>query len=291
MRAGEQSRSRLAAAFALVLTFTVVEGVAAFATGSLALLSDAGHMLTDTLALGMSMAAIGLATRGSSRQHRTFGWYRLEIFAALANAVLLIGVAAYVIYEAVRRFDDAPEVDAGPMLVVAVLGLLANLGGFLLLREGSKESLTVESAYLDNLADTVGSIGVVAAAVVIQFTDANWVDPVVAVAIGLWILPRTWSIAARAMRVLVEAAPHGMDMAAIESQLRGLDGVVDVHDLHVWTLTSQMDMATAHIVVAAGTDTHAVLDQARLLLREHRIEHATVQIEPDSHEGCEEIDW
>jgi cobalt-zinc-cadmium efflux system protein len=249
-------------------------------------------MLTDVLGLGMALAAIQLASRGSERRHHTFGLYRVEILAALANAVLLFGVAIYVVVEAVRRFDDPPEVLGAPMLVVAVLGLLANLVAFALLREGAKESLNVEGAYLEVLSDTVGSVGVIAAAIVIQLTDWGWVDPAVGIAIGLWILPRTLRLGGRALRVLVQAAPAGVDLDAIEHALAGIDGVVDVHDLHVWTLTSEMEVASAHVMVRAGTDAHGVLDQARALLRDgHRIHHATLQIEPDSHTGCDEVAW
>ena len=292
IRSGARHKGRLAAAFGLLAVFMVVEVIAGLATDSLALLSDAGHMLTDVLGLGMSLAAIQLASRGSRRRHRTFGLYRLEILAALANAVLLFGVAIYVLVEAVGRFDDPPEVLAAPMLVVASLGLVANLVAFALLRQGSKESLNVEGAYLEVLSDTVGSVGVIIAAIVIQVTDWGWVDPAVGIAIGLWILPRTWRLASRAVRILVQAAPPGTDLDAIETALAALDGVVDVHDLHVWTLTSEMDVASAHLMVRAGTDSHAVLDQARDLLRDgHHIDHATLQIEPDNHKGCDEVAW
>ncbi len=292
IRAGERHKGRLVWAFALLAVFMVVEVVAALATRSLALLSDAGHMLTDVLGLGMSLAAIHLATRGTERRHQTFGLYRLEILAALANAVLLCGVALYVLVEAILRLGDPPEVLAGPMLVVASLGLAANLIAFALLRDGAKESLNIEGAYLEVLADTVGSVGVILAAVLIQLSDWTWVDPAVAIVIALWILPRTFRLGARAARILVQAAPPGTDLDAIESALAHLDGVVDVHDLHVWTLTSDMEVASAHLMVRVGTDGHAVLDQARELLRDvHGIDHATLQIEPDDHQGCDEIAW
>jgi cobalt-zinc-cadmium efflux system protein len=292
IRAGVKYQGRLAAAFGLLAVFMVVEVVAGLATQSLALLSDAGHMLTDVIGLGMSLAAIQLASRGTDRRHRTFGLYRLEILAALANAVLLVGVAIYIVIEAVGRFGDPPEVLAGPMLVVAVLGLAANLVAYGLLREGAKESLNVEGAYLEVLADTFGSVAVIVAAIVIELTGWGWVDPAVGIAIGVWILPRTWRLGARAVRILVQAAPPGTDLDAIEAGLAGIAGVVDVHDLHVWTLTSDMDVASAHVMVRTGTDTHAVLDQARSLLRdEHHIDHATLQIEPDTHTGCDEVAW
>jgi cobalt-zinc-cadmium efflux system protein len=291
-RAGERHKSQLAIAFVVLAVFTVVEVVAGVLTDSLALLSDAGHMLTDVIGIGMALAAIQLASRGSERRHRTFGLYRLEIIAALANAVLLAGVAGYVLVEAIRRIDDAPEVLDGPMLVVACLGLGANVVAFFLLRDGSQQSLNVEGAYLEVLADTVGSVAVIAAAIVIGVTDWTWVDPVVGVAIGVWILPRTWRLASRALRILMQAAPPGLDLDAVHASLAGIDGVVDVHDLHVWTLTSDMEVASAHLRVADGSDSHGVLDRAREVLHvTYRIEHATLQIEPLGHTGCSEVAW
>jgi cobalt-zinc-cadmium efflux system protein len=294
IRAGERHKGRLAVAFVVLATFMVVEVVGGLLTGSLALLSDAGHMLTDVIGLGMALAAIQLASRGRSRSRRdrTFGLYRLEILAALANAVLLFGVAMYVLVEALGRFGDPPAVDTGPLIVVASLGLAANLVAFALLREGAKESLNVEGAYLEVLADTVGSVGVIVGAVVLEVTGWGWIDPAVGLAIALWILPRTWRLGAQAVRVLVQAAPRGFDLAALEHDLARVPGVVDVHDLHVWTLTSDMEVASAHLMVGADTGTHGVLDAARVVLRErYGIDHATLQVEPDDHEGCAEITW
>jgi cobalt-zinc-cadmium efflux system protein len=249
-------------------------------------------MLTDVGGLGMALAAIHVADRSSHRRGRTFGLYRLEILAALANAVLLFAVSIYVLVEAVRRLSDPADVLAGPMLVVAIVGLVANLAAFGLLREGSRDSLNVRGAYLEVLSDLLASVGVIVAAVVIKATGWDWVDPAVGVAIGLFILPRAWRLGAQAMRILVEAAPVGTDLVAIERQLQAIDGVVDVHDLHVWTLTSEMDVASVHIMVRDGTDTHGVLDRARDLLRDgHGIGHATLQVEPDTHEGCDELAW
>ncbi|HEY7069330.1 MAG TPA: cation diffusion facilitator family transporter [Acidimicrobiales bacterium] len=292
LRAGARHKGRLWGALAILGSVTVVEVIAGFATNSLALLSDAGHMLTDVGGLGMALAAISVADRSRLDRQRTFGLYRLEILAALANALLLFGVATYVLVEALRRWGDAPEILAGPMLVVAVIGLLANLAAFALLRAGAGESLNVEGAYLEVLADLFGSAAVIVAAAVIGLTGWTWVDPLVGVGIGLFILPRTWRLAAQALRILVQAAPPGLDLPALEAELRGVGGVVDVHDLHVWTLTSDMDVASVHLMVCDGTDSHAVLDQARQILREnHGIGHATLQVEPDTHEGCDELAW
>jgi cobalt-zinc-cadmium efflux system protein len=291
-RAATRYKGRLVAALALLSVVTVVEVVAGFATRSLALVSDAGHMLTDVGGLGMALAAIHVADRTSPRRDRTFGLYRLEILAALANAVLLFGVATYVLVEAVRRWNNPADVLAGPMLVVAIVGLVANVVAFGLLRDGSKASLNVRGAYLEVMSDLLGSLGVILAAVVLQVTGWEWVDPAVGVAIGLFILPRAWRLGAQAVRILVQAAPVGTDLAGIEAQLQAIDGVVDVHDLHVWTLTSEMDVASVHLMVRDGTDTHGVLDRARVVLRDgHGIGHATLQVEPDTHEGCDELAW
>ena len=295
-RAGERHRTPLLISFVLIGSFFVVEAIAGFVTGSLALLSDAGHMLTDVIGLGMALAAIQLASRfgrGDDRSSgHTFGLYRLEILAAFVNALLLFAVAIWVLIEAVRRLFDAPEVLGVPMLIVASLGLLVNIVAFLLLREGSKESLNVEGAYLEVLADTVGSVGVIIAAVLLEAFGWWWADPMVAALIGLWILPRTWRLGRRAVRILLQAAPERIDLAQLTDDLSAIDGVVDVHDLHVWTLTSEMEAASAHLVAAIGTDHHTVLDQARQLLAEqYGIDHGTFQVEPDTHEGCHDVTW
>ena len=291
-RAGARHARPLAWAFALSSLILVVEVVAAIATGSLALLSDAGHMLTDCAGLGMALGAIHLASRGAARQDRSFGLYRLEILAALANAVLLLGVAAYVLIEAVRRIGDAPELATNVVLVAATVGLVANLVSFRLLRPGAAESVNVEGAYLEVLADLVGSITVLASAALIAATGWQWVDALAGAALGLWILPRTIRLARKALRVLLQAAPDGIDLAAVHADLAALPDVVDVHDLHVWTLTSDMDVATAHIMVRMDADAHAVLDAARALLDErYHLAHATLQVEPEDHTGCDSVSW
>jgi cobalt-zinc-cadmium efflux system protein len=291
-RAGRRHLRPLATAFVLVVVFMVVEAVTALATGSLALLSDAGHMATDGLGLGMALAAIVAADRTSTGRGRTYGLYRLEILAALANAVLLLGVAGYVVYEALSRLGDPPEVTTGPMLVVAVAGLVVNLVSWRLLRHGAGESINVRGAYLEVLADLAGSVGAIAAAIVMITTGWLYADALVAAMIGVFILPRAWSLGRQALRVLVQAAPDDVDPAELGRALGGIAGVTDVHDLHVWTLTSDMDVATVHLMVAEGTDPHPVLDDARDLLRDrYGIAHATLQVEPASHTGCAEVSW
>lgn len=295
LRAGARHQKRLAISFVLIGTFFVVEAVGGIITNSLALLSDAGHMLTDVVGLGMALAAIQLASRHARRSdtgRHTFGLYRLEILAAFVNALLLVGVAGYVLFEAVRRITEEPEVHGIPMLVVALLGLAVNLVAFVLLREGSKESLNLEGAYLEVVADTLGSVGVIIAAILLEVFGWAWVDPVVGAGIGLWILPRTFRLGRQAVRILLQAAPPDLDLDQLRRDLEAIDGVVDVHDLHVWTLTSEMENASAHLMVRAGADSHAVLDQARELFQvRYQVAHATLQVEPDDHRGCDEVHW
>jgi cobalt-zinc-cadmium efflux system protein len=291
-RAGARHAGRLWWAFALVAGVFVLEAVAGLVTGSLALLSDAGHMLTDVIGLGMALAAIHLANRAGTGGGRSFGLYRLEILAAFANAILLFGVAGYVLFEAVTRLGDPPEIAVGTVLVVASVGLAVNIVAYLLLRPGAAESVNVEGAYLEVVADLIGSVGVIVSAAVIAVTGWQWLDAVAGAVLAVWILPRAWRLGWRALRVLIQAAPPGLDLAAVRTDLAEVDGVVDVHDLHVWTLTSEMDVASAHVMVSADTDAHAVLDRARTILAErYGVSHATLQVEPDDHTGCEEVTW
>ena len=295
LRAGARHQKRLLIAFFLIAGYFVVEAIGGLLTNSLALLSDAGHMLTDVIGLGMALAAIQLANRHARKanagQH-SFGLYRLEILAAFVNSLLLFGIAIYVLIEAVKRITGTPEVLGVPMLVVAVIGLIVNLIAFALLREGASESLNVEGAYLEVVADTIGSVGVIIAAVILQVFGWTWVDPVIGAAIGLWILPRTWRLGSQAVRILLQAAPPEIDLDEVRRSLAAIPGVIDVHDLHVWTLTSEMENASVHLVVDTMNHSHGVLDQARSLLQErYSIGHATLQVEPSDHEGCDELGW
>ena len=289
VRAGAAYKRRLFVSFLLIGGFFVVELVGGLLTNSLALLSDAGHMFTDVVGLGMALAAIQVATVTTGNRQRTFGLYRLEILAALANAVLLFGVAIWIIWEAVQRFSDPPEVLGAPMLVVAVIGLVVNLVAFWLLREGADQSLNIEGAYLEVLADTLGSVGVIVAAVVIQLTGFARIDAIFGVGIGLFVLPRTWRLGRRSLKILTQAAPDHLDVDDVQTSLLEISGVTDAHDLHVWTLTSGMDVVSAHVVLSEAADAHTVLDRARsMLLRDFKVEHATIQVEPAAHENCDD---
>ncbi len=291
-RTGARHAKPLAVALGLIVVYAVVEVVAALTTGSLSLLSDAGHMGTDALGLGMALAAVLTAHGVVRRERQTYGLYRLEIMAAAANSVLLLLVAGYAIYEGVRRLSDAPALDAGPMLVVGIGGLVVNLVAARILRAGSGESMNVEGAYAEVIADFLGSAGVILAALLYLGTGWAYADPLVAIAIAIWIVFRALALGRKALAVLVQAAPMRLDLAAVRDDLAAIDGVTDVHDLHVWTLTSEMDVATAHLVVTEDADTHQVLHHAGDNLREHwGIAHATVQVEPESHRECVEETW
>jgi len=284
---------RLAAAFAVTAAFMVLELTMGFATSSLALISDGAHMVTDVLGVGLALVAILAARRSRRKAARTFGLYRAEVLAALANAVLLFGVAGYVVYEAVTRFQDPPAVPGLTVVLVAVGGLAANTVAFLLLRDGAKESLNLRGAYLEVVADLVGSVGVLVSGLVTLLFGWRYADPVVGVAIGLFVLPRTWALARRSLRILFQHAPERVDVDALTASVCALDGVREVHDVHVWTLTSGMEVASAHVAVEPGRDQSAILAAAqRLLVDEYQIEHATLQVETgEAAVGCRELRW
>ena len=290
--AGSQHVRTLALVFALVLGFAAVEVVAGLLTGSLTLLSDAGHMVTDSLGIGMALAAIIAANQARVAGRRTYGSYRLEILAAGANALLVIGVAAYVLVEAARRVSDPPSVETGPMLAVAVAGLAVNLIAWALLRERAGQSLNLEGAMVEVIADLVGSLAAVGAAIGIRLTGFQVLDPIVAIGVLVFVFPRAIRLARRAWAILVQAAPEHVDLEVLLGDLAALPGVVGVHDLHVWTLASDMEVATVHLVTRDGADPHPVLDRAREVVEQrHGIRHATLQVDPETHEGCAEIGW
>src|SRR3984885_6700911 len=255
---------RLAVATALLGGCFIVELTTALLTGSIALLADAGHILTDVAATFMGLCAVILAQRGSPSPARTYGWHRAEVFTAVANAVLLIGVATIILREAIGRIGRAPEVPGIPMIVVALAGLATNAVVALLLRSHSTESLAVKGAYMEVIADTVGSVGVLIAGLVTITTHWPYADVVVAVLVALWVLPRALSLAAGALRILSESSPRHINVDDLRAALAGVDGVSDVHDLHVWTLVPGKDMVTVH--VSCNGDSARVLDDARAVL-------------------------
>ena len=267
-------------------SFFAIEVTTAVVIGSIALLADAGHMLTDLVALFMGLIALLLARHGPASAARTYGWHRAEVFTAVANAVLLLGVAAFILIEAIKRLGDAPEVPGGPMIVVASAGLAANIAVMLLLRSQSGQSLAVKGAYLEVVADTVSSIGVLIAGVVTLTTGWPYADTVVAVLVALWVLPRAISLARAALHILSESSPKHIDVDELRSALAAVDGVTEVHDLHVWTLAPGKDMATAHLATNGASD--RVLADARAVLDARGLGHATIQVEPPDAAVCPE---
>lgn len=270
--------SRMIMAAAVLGVFFVVELVTALAINSLALLADATHMLTDLVAIFMGLAAVLLARRGSTSAARTYGWHRAEVFTAVTNAVLLLGVAAFILYEAIERLGKPPEIPGWPMVLVAALGLAANVVVVLLLRSQSEDSLAVKGAYMEVMADAVSSVGVLIAGVVMVTTHWPYADTVVAVLVALWVLPRAIALARAALRILSESSPEHVDVDELRAALAAIDGVAEVHDLHVWTLVPGRDMATAHLTTNGQSD--RVLADAQAILAERGLHHSTVQVEP-----------
>jgi cobalt-zinc-cadmium efflux system protein len=278
---------RMIAAAVILAAFFVVELTTSLLINSMALLADAGHMLTDVVAVFMGLTAVILARRGSSSPARTYGWHRAEVFTAVANAALLIGVAAFILYEAIERLKKPLSVPGMPMIVVALAGLVANLVVALLLRSNSESSLAVKGAYMEVVADTVGSLGVLVAGIVTVTTHWPYADVVVAVLVAIWVLPRAVSLARAALRILSETSPAHIDVEELRSALGAVDGVTEVHDLHVWTLSPGKDMCTAHLT--SDCDSTRVLQDARAVLSARGLDHATVQVEPPGGAGgCQE---
>ncbi|WP_245649551.1 cation diffusion facilitator family transporter [Nocardia shimofusensis] len=290
--AGGRHRWRLAAALVLIAGFFAVELTYGLLSGSLALISDAGHMAADVVTLAAALAATGIATRKDTSGRRTYGSYRAEVFASGLAVLMMLGVSVYIVIGAIGRIGSTPEVQTGPMLVVGALGLVVNVVALLLLRSGATESLNVKGAYLEVVADTAGSVGVIAAGWLVLATANPVWDTVIALAIGAFVVVRAVSLGRQVLAVLAQHVPEGMDLGAVESDLAGIQGVISVHDLHLWTLTSGMNVATAHLVVPGQHEVHRVLDEARRVLSDdHGLAHATLQVEPADHTGCDELDW
>ena len=265
-------------------TYLIAEVIGGFMTGSLALLSDAAHMLTDVMALVIALIAIRIGRRAADSK-RTYGYRRFEILAAALNAVVLFLVALYILVEAYKRFQNPPDIESGAMMAVAAVGLLVNIISMRMLSKGSENSLNMKGAYLEVLSDMVGSIGVILAGLIIKYTGWWQVDPILAVLIGLWVLPRTWTLLSESLNVLLEGIPKGMEMEKLIDELKAIDGVVEVHDVHVWTITSGANTMTAHLVVNTYPHDDAVRRKAQEVVERHHIEHSTFQVEALSEVG------
>ena len=276
--ARRESRRALALAFAVTASYTAIEVVGGVLTGSLALLADAVHMLSDNVALALALGAVWLAGKPTTPQ-RTFGYQRAEVLVALANGVALVALAIWIFYAAVGRLSDPPEVLGGWMLAIATVGIAVNLGAAAILHR-ARGGINVEAAFRHVLADLLGSFGVVAAAVIVLTTGWLEADPIVGMLIGVLVLVSSWTILRDSTRILLEAAPSGIDTQAVGERLARAPGVVEVHDLHIWTITSGFPALSAHVLVGRGEDCHGRRRELELLLREEfGIEHSTLQVD------------
>ena len=280
-------RGRLLVVLALTAAVLVAQVVGGLLSGSLALLADAGHMLTDVAGLTVSLLAMQIAARPATPE-KTFGYLRAEVLAASANAALLLGVAVWVVIEAVRRLREPPEVESGVMLAVALVGLAVNAVGLLLLHSGQQQGLHLRGAYLEVLGDLVGSAAVIVAALVIGVTGFTLADPIASLVIVALIVPRALALLREAVDVLLEATPKGMDLGEVRRHMVELSHVHDVHDLHVWSLGTSAPVLSAHVVVddSCFLDGHApqLIDELQACLAGHfDVEHSTFQLEPASH--------
>ncbi len=279
--AAAKHANRLRWALALTGTYMIAEVVGALVTGSLALLADAAHMLTDVGGLALALLAIRFAAREATPQ-LTYGYLRTEVLSALTNAVVLLLLTVYILYEAYQRFLAPPEILSGPMLIVAAIGLVVNLISMRLLAGGSSESLNVKGAYLEVLGDMLGSVGVIVAALIIMWTGWRLADPIMGAGIGLFIVPRTWTLLKQVTHILMEGTPPNIDLALLERKLMDIPGVTAVQDLHVWTVTSGFDAMSCHLVVADISKARDALQNARRVMKDNfGIDHVTIQVEDD----------
>ncbi|MBK8576319.1 MAG: cation transporter [Elusimicrobia bacterium] len=277
--AGGRNKERLLIVFALTSAVMLAEAAGGFFTHSLALLADAAHMLADAGALGLSLLAMRFAERPAN-QRKSYGYHRAEILAAFVNASILLLMSVLILIEAWERLRHPLEVMSGPMLGIAVVGLIVNLVGMRLLFHGAKESLNVKGAYLEVLSDALGSIGVIAAAAIMWRTRWYAADPIVSAAIGLFIVPRTWTLLKQAVHILMEGVPAHIDVNALEAAMKRVPNVCSVHDLHVWTITSGFDALSAHVDVDDPARGDRILaDLRRVLKEEFEINHTTLQLE------------
>jgi cobalt-zinc-cadmium efflux system protein len=269
-------------ALILTATYMVAEVLGGVAANSLALLADAGHMFSDAAALGLSLVAVVLAQRPATAQ-RTYGYHRAEILAALLNGAALLILAVLVGREAWERISAPPDVHGGLMLAVASGGFAINLANLMILSGGRKQNLNVRGAWLHVMADTLGSIGAISAATVIYFLGWRWADPLASLIIAALVLYSAWELIRETLDVLMEGVPRGISIGEVTAALKGLPGVLDAHDLHVWSLTSGKNIATAHLVIADNADHQGIVDAAnRVLAARFSIEHATIQVEHDA---------
>lgn len=277
--AASRNKRQLTIVFFLTLSYLLAEVIGGFWTGSLALLADAGHMLTDVAGVGLALLAIRFGEKPATPQ-RTYGYYRFEVLAALTNAVVLILISIYILYEAYLRFRNPPQVESTAMLWVAGVGLIVNLVGMYLLRQGKSESLNMKGAYFEVLSDMLTSIGVIVAGIIMLTTGWYYADPLLSAGIGLFILPRTWTLLKESVGVLLEGTPADVNLEALRQGLLQVPGVAAVHDLHAWVLTSGVNAFSVHVVLTDTAQHDDVLALAHdYVTSQHAIQHATIQVE------------
>ncbi len=276
----EQNSKKLMFALTLTLSFLIVEVIAGFITQSLALLSDAAHMFTDAAALAIALAAIKIGKKPADNK-RTFGYQRFEILAALFNASMLFMVAIYILYEAYQRLSQPPDIQSIGMMIVAAIGLIINLISMRILVSSAQDSLNMKGAYLEVLSDALGSVGVIIGGAVIYFTQWMWVDTVIAVLIGFWVLPRTWLLLKQSINILLEGVPDEIDIEVLRQDLLALEGVEGIHQLKVWAISSQNVHLTAHLIAPKVSQKQLYQQAVTLLSDKHHITDITLQIEED----------
>ncbi|MEU3019176.1 MULTISPECIES: cation diffusion facilitator family transporter [unclassified Nocardiopsis] len=283
--AGAANKGRLALVLGMMLTVAVVQVTGAAFSGSLALLADAGHTVTDSLGVALALAAVWIAARPATSK-RTFGFQRAEILAAAVNAIVLFALCAFIVSEAINRFREPAEVSGPGMIAVASFGLVMNIAAMFVLRSGAQESLNVKGAYLEVMSDALASVGVIVGGLIVWLTGWQQADTLVSLGIAAIIVPRAWSLLREAVHVLLEATPKGMDLSEVREHLMGHPAVIDVHDLHAWTITSGVPVMSAHVVVSEEDlrDTGRMLDELHECLTGHfDVEHSTLQLEPPGH--------
>ena len=268
--------------FVLVITilFLIVEVFTAILTNSLALIANAIHMFTDVAGIGLALFAINFSYKRSATPQKTYGFYRMEILAALINSTIILILSFYIIYEAYWRLFEHKEIEGLYVFVIAVIGLLVNLVGIKILHKHAKENINVEGAYLEVLKDMYGSCAVIATALILIFTKLYIIDPIISIGLSLFILPRTWSLMKRVVNILMEGVPSNISYEEVKKSILEVKGVTGVFDLHLWTITSGFDAMTAHVVISDISKSQSILKEITSILeKKYNITHNTIQIE------------
>lgn len=280
-----EGKTRLIAVLAITSIYLIIELAAGFYTGSLALLADAGHMLTDIASLLFAIVAFWFSSKPATVE-KTYGYYRSEILASLINGIFLVGISGFILFEAFHRLSHPPQVMSVPMLVVGVIGLLVNLISIKLLQSMAEHSLNIKAAYLEVLGDLLATAGVILAGVIMLFTKWYMADPIISAVIGILILPRTWHLLSDCVNILMEGTPGHVDLGSLRRSMLNVAGVLDVHDIHVWTITSGLDAMSSHVTINKDSDTDSVLSEVTHIVQEvFGIHHTTIQLEQTECKG------